>query len=430
MRHCLVFGILVLGCVPTLFAANAAELERLKDLRGVAQANFNHDATRAIVRTRKGDVGIWEVRTGTRVVGDLELNKLSESHVMSTDARLVLIGFKEGRSRVFDATSARSVSPMLNVPLRGQLQVPALFSPDNRTLLVFAEKEVTVLNVQSGERIAGIPLAPGTNDDAPGSAQFVADGVQCFLMDGRGTVTRYDTKTWKPIGPPMQHPAAELAYEFDFKASEDGKWLVTFDSAGENGPKAYLQVWDAVAGKPLEKPLIAVNGFVGRFVGANRVLTTPARGEATVRDLPSLKVAYSLRPHDEIEGPLADIAPNQKWILSWGSDRWLDSVDAGSGKLAKNYHSSAAISKVVIAPDSSSCYVLFDNTAFLLEGHHDYYVMKMSLPELEIIHSLRILDFVLSASLSPDGKRLMIQQGRTDKERLLFFDAANLKPID
>jgi hypothetical protein len=72
-------------------------------------------------------------------------------------------------------------------------------------------------------------------------------------------------------------------------------------------------------------------------------------------------------------------------------------------------------------PDSPSCFVVFDNTAFLLQGHHDYYIMKMSLSELNITASLRILDYLLSASLSPDGKRLMIQQGTTDQEWLPFF---------
>jgi hypothetical protein len=54
----------------------------------------------------------------------------------------------------------------------------------------------------------------------------------------------------------------------------------------------------------------------------------------------------------------------------------------------------------------------------------------LSFPELKITDSLRVLDFVLNASLSPDGKRLMIQQGWTDKERLLFFDAATLKTLE
>jgi hypothetical protein len=54
----------------------------------------------------------------------------------------------------------------------------------------------------------------------------------------------------------------------------------------------------------------------------------------------------------------------------------------------------------------------------------------MTFPELTTTHSIRLLDFVSSiSSLSPDGKRLLVIQGTTDQERLVFFDTANLKPL-
>jgi hypothetical protein len=50
-------------------------------------------------------------------------------------------------------------------------------------------------------------------------------------------------------------------------------------------------------------------------------------------------------------------------------------------------------------------------------------------PELAITDSLRLLDSVLNASLSPDGKRLLVLQGMDNQEQVLFFDAASLKPL-
>ena len=88
------------------------------------------------------------------------------------------------------------------------------------------------------------------------------------------------------------------------------------------------------------------------------------------------------------------------------------------------------ISKVLMMPDSSGCFLLFDNSAFFLQGHHDNYVVKITFPEMEITKTIRILDFVLSVSLSPDGRQVMVQEGNTDQERLRFFDAATLKPIE
>jgi WD40 repeat protein len=364
------------------------------------------------------------------VAGDLGPNTGSDNYVMSADARMVLVGLKDAGARVFDAATGKAISPILDVPL-GQSEMPALFSPDGSTVLIFSAKEAAVFEVRNGKRVAALPLMAGPNEDEPGSAAFAASGAQCFVMDGSSTVTRYDTKEWKPLGKPMRHPPAESAYNFGFTVSDDGKWLVTFDGPGENGPKGNLQVWDVAANKPVGKPVVAVNGLAGRFLAGNRILISPGRGDATVRDLPSMKVAYSLRPHDDVDGPNVDVSPDKKWILSWGPNRILHLFDAASGKLAGTFSGSAGVSQVMMAPDSAGCYVVFDNSAFLLQHHHDYYVIKLSFPKLEVTDSLRLLDSVSSiSSLSPDGRRLLVIQGTTDQERLLFFDTANLKPLE
>jgi WD40 repeat protein len=412
--------------VPTLGAA----AEKLSELRGVFRANFNHNGSRVVVRHRDGDVGIWEVPAGPRIAGDLAPNTGANSYVMSPDGKSVLVGLKDGQARVFDATTAKAISPVLDGSLTSETQMPGLFSPDGNTVLIFSAKEAAVFNVREGKRVAALPLASGSNEDEPGSAAFAADGAQCFVIDGSGTVTRYDSKSWKPIGQPMKHPAAESAYDFGFNVSDDGKWLVTFDGPGENGPKGHLQVWDMAANKPVGKPVAAVNGLTGKFVGNNRLLIEPGRGEANVRDLPSLKVAYSLRPHDDVDGPSVDISPDKKWVLSWGPDRLVNLYDATSGKLASPKSAAATVSQVMMAPDSASCYVLFENSAFLLQNHYDYYLIKMTFPELEITNSARILESVSSvSSLSLDGKRLLVIQGPQDQERLVFFDTAKLEPL-
>jgi WD40 repeat protein len=406
----------------------AAAAEKLADLRGIIHASFNHDASRVVVRPRDSDVGIWELNKGESVVGDIGAG--SDGYLMDGDGKMVVIGYKDGHCRVFDATTARAISPVLDLPLKADYQMPGLFSPTGDALLLFNDKEAVVFDLPGGKRIATIPLATGTNEDATGSAAFTKDGNRCFVMDSSGAAKQYDTKTWKPIAAPMRHPPAELAYDFGFNISDGGKWLATYDSPGENGPKGQLQVWEAADGKAVGKPIVSVNGVTGRFLGNNRVLILPGRGEANVRELPSLKIAYALRKHDDVEGPNADISPDGKWILAWGADRRLDLYDAATGKLANNYPGPAAIEKVMMAPDSSGCYVVFDNTAFLLQNHHDHYVVKLSFPELKVTGSLRFLDYILSPALSLDGKRLMVLQGTSDQERLLFYDAATLKPLE
>jgi WD40 repeat protein len=414
----------------SLASTQPAFAEKLSELRGVFRAAMNHDASRVVVCDREGTVSIWELPGGDRVIGDLEPKPESNGFLLSGDSKLVVVGIKDGSSRIFDTMTAKAVSPPLDLALRVEVQMPGLFSPDDKTLILFSDKEGVVFDTQAGKRLATIPSPNGSNEDATASAAFTTDGTQCFVMDGAGTVTRYETKEWKASAKPMRHPRLETAYDFFFSASSDGKWLATYDDSGENGPKGQLQVWDVVANKPVGKPLVAVNGLSARFLGNNRVVILPGRGEASVRELPSLKTLFILRPHDDVDGPSAEVSPDGRWLLSWGADRRLDLFDVATGKLASNYPGPAVISKVIIAPDSSGVYVVFDNSAFVVQGHYDNYVVKLGFPELNLTESLRSLDFILGATVSPDGRRLMVQQGTTDEERLLFFDAATLKPIE
>ncbi|MFL6590539.1 MAG: WD40 repeat domain-containing protein [Chthoniobacterales bacterium] len=411
-------------------ALRAGTAEKLADLRGAFRVSFNHDASRVFAISREGALTIWALPAGTPVSGDLDPGAPAAGFVMSSDGELVVVGFKDAHCRVFDANTAKVISPVLDFQMNPECPMPALFAPDGNAVLLFGHKKALVFEIPSGKKIATLSFGEGISEEATGSAIFTADGTECFFMDGGGTVTCYNTKDWKPKGSPMPHPKAEAAYDFGFTVSDDQKWLATYDDPGENGPKSNLQVWDATTSKPVGKPLVAINGMTGRFVGNNRLLILPGRGAAAVRDLPSLKVAYTLRAHDDVDAPSAAVSSDRKWILVWGADHGLDLIDAASGKLAHTNQGPARIAKVLMLPDSSGCYVLFDNSAFLGRDNYDFYVVRISFPELEIRQTLRITNFVEGITLSPDGKRLVIQQGPTDQERLLFYDAASLKPAE
>ena len=410
----------------------AATAPRLAEVRGVWRAHFNHDGTRVVVRTRNGEVGLWDAQKGTPVVGDLGVKKASTAVVVSADGRWLLVGFKDGRSRVFDAVSGKAVPPWLAVPLVEQLKPQAVFAPDGAVVLIFGGKETRVFEVRGGQGMVTLPIPFMLEEEAETTAQavFTKDGAKCFLLHPAGRLTVCETKGWKTLGEPMKHPSAESAYTFGFAASADGKWAATFDSPGENGPTANLQFWDALTGKALGEPLSAVNGLVADFLpDKNRVLLTPARGEAGVRELPSLAKVFAIAAHDDVEGPNVAVFPNGQWLLAWGADSMLELLDATTGARLKSHSASARIQHVLLAPDAKSCFVVCENSAFLLQGDHDYYVMKFGLPDFAITGSARVLNFLLHAELSPDGRRLLVVQGGSDEERVLIFDTATMEPV-
>ncbi len=244
-------------------------------------------------------------------------------------------------------------------------------------------------------------------------------------------VTAYETKTWTPLGKPMIHPRAEMAADFGLAASSDGKWLVTFDDPGENGPQGQLQAWDAVTNKPLGDPLSAKNGMSGRFLpGQDRVLVQSGRGDATVRELPSMAIAYTIEMHDELDGPKVEVFPNGKWLLAWGPDKRINLIDGVTGKTVDTYFSSVSLTSTLLPADSSIFFLAFDSSPFSTEVYYDNYLQRFSVPKLKVTGTIRTSDTTLQQSLSPDGRWIMILKGDTGQERIVVFDAATMKPVE
>jgi WD40 repeat protein len=404
----------------------AADPARLSELRVIGQANFNHDASRLVVETSNGEVGLWDVKNGTRISGDSALKKPSIAYLMSPDRRRFLLGFKDGHSQVFDASSGSAVSPVLDLSFREDAERPqAVLSPDCGTIVFYEEKKASVVDVKTGKRIANIPIA--LEDDGQWepirAVIFASGGTKCFVMGPDVTVTAYETKTWKPLGKPMKHPPAKMAADFGFAASPDGKWVVTFDDPGENGPQGQLQAWDAVKNKPLGKPLSGKNGMTGRFIpGQDRVLVQAGRGDATVRELPSMAVAYTIKIREEdIDGPKVEVFPNGKWLLAWGDwvvNKRIDLIDGVTGKTVDGYSSPAAITTPLFPSDSSAFYLVLDN-----------HLHRFSVPGLKITGSIGMPDSA-NQSLSPDGRWIMVVQGDSEDQRILLFDAVTMKPVE
>jgi len=426
------FALLTLAATSGLRAQEARQAERLSDLVGIVQAGFNHDASRIVTHTAGGTVGIWDATTGAPIAGDLGRQTSSEGFLWSPDARLVLIGAKSS-AQVFDVTSAAALSPVLEFPWRADSQPCAVFSPNGKVLVALEDEAATVFAVAGGQRLARLAIPLRGEDDQSGltpAAVFGANDAHCWFLDRTGAVTRYDAQTWQPLGAPLHHPRAPLAYDFGFAVSDDGRWLATFDSPGENGPKAHLQIWDIAKGKALGKPFVAVNGLEGRFIpGQARVFIAPGRGEATIRELPSLKTSAVIRPHDEVEGPSGQISPDGKWLLSWGSDRIVRLLDAANGKVKDSQLFGATITQVLMLPDSSGAILVFDNSAFFLQEHHDHYLVRLRFPETKITHSQRFTTPLRHTALSPDGRGLLVLVGEPDHERLIILDAATLQAI-
>ena len=412
----------------------ASRGDTLAELRGVWQADFNDDASRVVVQLRGGAVSIWDTANRAVVCADVGKGKETDSYSLRPDHKAALVAFRPDGAQIVSLASGEPLSPLLDVNQGNRIEPNARFSPDNATLVILDNnRRAHVFDVQTGKhRTEAIPLAGKKPDDTEVSApaKFSADGSRCFLMNSTGTVYRYDARTWKKIGDPVQHPHRE-GYCFGFDVSPDGKWLATFDSPGELGLKGFLQLWDVETGQAVRSPVQGSDGISAKFLTQpNRLLRYPGRGGVGVYDVSSGNVLFSVRGHDDVYSPRVAISPDETKMISWGSDRFLTLQGGQSGEYLGGLPASASASSVYFAPDSRTCFIVFDNSAFSLQGHYDHYVMRVSLPEMKIEGSIRVLDYIHRIALSPDGRRMIIVQGRTDHERVRIIDTTTMKPLD
>lgn len=405
-------------------ADKSTDTTPLANLRDIWRAFFNHDGSRVLVQLRGGEAGLWDVASGRHVTGDIGAMKVRGDVLMAPGATRFAAGFQDGTVRVFDASSAKAISPELKVVRVESGMDPMKFSPDLRTLVVFdADQRANVFDVESGRELAQIAptSAQEANEDSR-RCQFSNDGKSFFILDTGGTLVRYNTSDWKAAGKPMTHPNRD-GYWFAFDLSRDGKYALTSDGPGENGPKGYLQLWDLQKEEPIGEALKAQNGLSGRFLpGGKRLLITPSRGLAAVYGLPGLGRLFDLPRHDDVEGPRVTGTRDGQWLLTSGN-AMLHVCDALTGKVEGFNSNKTLVSNVLVFPDSKHCYAVYNNTAF--EYHADYYVMKLGLPKLKTEASIRILSLVEHVELSPDGSRLLTMQG----DQLRVFDAATLQEI-
>ena len=285
----------------------------------------------------------------------------------------------------------------------------------------------TILEVATGKRVATLDLPPGAEDrEVTPAVQFSKDGGAAFILDGAGTLHRYDTHTWKEEGSPLPHPDRE-AYHIGFEVSPDARHAVTFDSPGENGPMSTLQLWDLTTSRPLGEPLRGKNGLSASFLDPNRLLVTPGRGETRVVKVPSLETDLGLPRHDDVEASRAVISADGSYIFTWGYNSQVISTDTRTGKYAGMFSNRARVEGVLTAP--GSVWVSLDNTAFLLERHYDFYIARLDPVKMQPTATLRLMNYLHRTILSPDASRLMIHEGSTDGERIRLFDAKTLTEL-
>lgn len=400
---------------------------RIDTLVGVWKANLNAHSTRIITQLRNGKLGLWDVETGTRIASELNDSSTVTDYALDQSANHVLIQPTPGDFQMHELVSGKKSSPKLKF---SDPSPKGVISPDGATIWIRGTNGVVhVFESTSGKLVMVIHLPPDNQDrEFDSQPQFLQARALALLLDANGKLHRYNTQTWKEVMPALSHPASELAYHQGFTVSSDGLHAATFDAPGENGPDGTLQLWDLNSSEPIGEPRIGKNGISAIFLDDSRCLISPSRGAAKVLRMPSLKTEFEIRRHDDVEASSIRVTMGrkEKYLLSWGYDQSMFLSHLSDGSHAGNTSLPCHVGSVLESDDRDHIWAVLDNSVFIGNPYHDFYVVKYSIPWMRPSATLRLQEFVHRASLSQDNTRLLILLGGTDREHIRLFDALTL----
>jgi WD40 repeat protein/DNA-binding SARP family transcriptional activator len=236
------------GTVDFLDAQSLRRRRSLRALRGfVGAIGYSHDGRLLAVAGERGQVTLWE--TGTlRPAGALSgLRTVVQALAFSPDDRRLAVAelgsevvagdplsVTGAGVRMWDVRSRAPTAP------RFETTAPSLaFSPDGSLLAAAGILRPTeVRDARSGRLVAKLPT-PGDGR----SVAFSPDGAYLATGHYDGTGQLWSTKTWKPVGRPLEgHNKRRFLW---MKFTPDGSTLAT---AGQDGAVA---LWDVATQNPI-----------------------------------------------------------------------------------------------------------------------------------------------------------------------------------
>jgi WD40 repeat protein len=192
----------------------------------------------------------------------------------SPDGRWLVTGGRDHALYAWDVR--RRATASLYIGLVGRPRSLSV-SPDGKTVVATivhedGNGELNILRMPRLTLAAQKPAARG------GQTHFSRDGRRLFYGDDAGQIWTLDTRTWRPMGPPVRGGPRPGRFALD----PDDRLLAT--TSGDGG----TQLWDVSSGRPIGGPLPGVAGgaALAAFVaGGTAVVVVGRDGQGALWNL-------------------------------------------------------------------------------------------------------------------------------------------------
>jgi WD40 repeat protein/serine/threonine protein kinase/Flp pilus assembly protein TadD len=357
--------------------------------------------------------------------GELAILRASFAHpysiravAFSPDGKTVVLGGgdEQGEVRFFDAATGEPAGPPIQQP--GPIYA-VVFSPDGKTLAVGGGTMGRFWDVATRKEIS----LPWVAKERHTAGAYSPDGktVAIGVFDGGKGQTRFvDTADRKPIGRPLEHPAA---YVYAIAFSPDGKTVATATVNAYSGGQGECRLWDVATGKARGEPLPHPTGIIAvTFSPDGQTLATAGGHDMKVRLWDVANCKRKGKPLDH-QGDVYAVtfSPDGRMLLTGGGGMVrLWAADTGQPLGEPLAGPSQPVLSIPFSPDGQSILVPgADKTARL-----------WSLPTGRQVRPPLFQTGVVSAlALRRDGQRLLVRSGSVSAGELRLWDAVRNKPI-
>jgi len=313
--------------------------------RGVRDGSLTRDGTAVAIIGQDGSVGVWDLRSGSRILGRPSPDVSCGADIgcpdvfsvsLSDDAHLMATGDGEGVAHVWDLVSGREVMaastyapPRIPAGSYGAVVSPIVaVSPDGRLLAtVGTDGSLRMWEVSTGALVWA--LAPGETDPVAGfsssyAAYFSPDGTGLLVCSWPAAPRVLDVAT----GETMISPSGTGGFRCDHTAfSADGS-RVAFSLTRDDSD--LVEVWDLrsrsrVASAPYPEVVFGATN-VGALSPDGRVLAMaegPEQRVVVLRDADTLAPLVALKHKSRVR---------QVWF-SPDSGRIMTSSEEGAARV-------------------------------------------------------------------------------------------------
>jgi WD40 repeat protein/tetratricopeptide (TPR) repeat protein len=410
-----------------LDAATGREVTPRLTEEDIRDASFNRDGTRVLTVSTKGG-RVWDGTNGRPVGPPIEVadgrgvparNGLGWAG-LSPDGRRVVLNYVasdgQGAACVRDARTGRLVGPVLVIP---NPIVDASFLPDGRKVVLEDRDGMHIWDPQTGEHTPRGPL--------PQRVQLgykwwsTPDDLRVLVADPQGTARLWDTATGEQAGPLLVHRSKVTAADF----SPDGRLMVTATDDGK------VRLWDVAVG-PTTRPTGAWVGAWGSFSPDGRRGVVFAPDGVLLWDLAGGRAVVGPDSVPSGSPPIATFSPDGDSVVlteKVRGDTALGSVAAGRWVVLRDeaHQPEGGEWPIVAFSRDGRRLLTFWNYGY---GKGRVRIWDTSTGRLAGPPPGRE-GAVLGASLSPDGRRVLlgIRDPRKDTVSTGLWDPSSGEPV-